>query len=234
MKVAIITGSSRGLGFSLCESLKGLGYRVFGLSRSNIAPEGCEAMKLDLGLTETLCSQMDKLWSSLDDQLLEEVVLVHNGAKLGPIAPLGKIEPSELETHLKINIVAPMMINNWFVKVTSGLKLRRVIVGISSGAARNGYAGWSAYCSSKAANLMMSQCLAKEEDSLEAWDYNPGVMETQMQEEIRKSSKENFPSIEKFINLHKSGGLKSTREVAEHLASLIIKKQESGALLSWS
>jgi NAD(P)-dependent dehydrogenase (short-subunit alcohol dehydrogenase family) len=63
------------------------------------------------------------------------------------------------------------------------------IVNISSGAATSALEGWSHYCSSKAAVLMLTRCLHKEfaDKGVRAVGLSPGTVATQMQVDIKAS-----------------------------------------------
>jgi len=97
-----------------------------------------------------------------------------------------------------------------------------VLVNISSGAARAGYAGWSAYCAAKAAVDLMTECVALEEREAElnAYSVAPGVIDTAMQEAIRACSADVFPSVEKFHELKRDNAFSTPEDIARKLLAL--------------
>jgi NAD(P)-dependent dehydrogenase (short-subunit alcohol dehydrogenase family) len=63
------------------------------------------------------------------------------------------------------------------------------IINLSSGAALRPLEGWSAYCAAKAGLAMLTRSLALEygEAGIRAFGFAPGVVDTDMQAEIRAS-----------------------------------------------
>lgn len=61
-----------------------------------------------------------------------------------------------------------------------------VIVNLSSGAAHRALEGWTAYCVGKAALAMLTNSLALETRA-RVYGFSPGVVDTEMQSEIRAS-----------------------------------------------
>ena len=97
-----------------------------------------------------------------------------------------------------------------------------VLVNISSGAGRNPYHGWGAYCAGKAAVDRMSECLALEEadSGLRVHSVAPGIIETGMQELIRATPRERFPMVDKFLKFKEDDLFSSPRFVADRLVEL--------------
>ena len=71
---------------------------------------------------------------------------------------------------------------------------------------------------------MMARTIALEQDSMEhkveTAVFNPGRIETDMQELIRELNKEDFPLVDDFIESEKDGRNQPTGEVAEKLVQL--------------
>jgi benzil reductase ((S)-benzoin forming) len=233
MKLAIITGHSKGLGQYLAEDLIQKGFNVWGLSRSNVKDrERLQSFSVDLSQPQVAIDLLEECWENLSDQRLESFVLVNNAALLAPINPVGKCSHAQTIDHISVNITAPLILSDWFIKKTQELDCPKQIITISSGAAKNAYASWSNYCCTKAAIEMMARVIEEEQKScsypVSAWSYNPGVMDTQMQGMIREQSEENFPMIKKFTDLHEQDALKDPGMVAKHLCQLIIETRKGG------
>ena len=70
-------------------------------------------------------------------------------------------------------------------------------------AANKAIASWSTYCASKSALDSITKVIAKEQhQKLRIVSVSPGVVATNMQEEIRNSNPKNFPLHQNFINYY--------------------------------
>jgi benzil reductase ((S)-benzoin forming) len=100
------------------------------------------------------------------------------------------------------------------------------IVNITSGAAEKPYVGWSMYGSQKATVNMFTRIVAKEiaETPVRILAISPGPFESPMQESLRQSKPEDFPAIHKFIDLHKSGKLPHSEQVAEIILDISLSQ----------
>lgn len=97
------------------------------------------------------------------------------------------------------------------------------------------YGGWGAYGASKAALNHLAMTLATEEPKVITISIRPGVVDTQMQREIRDtyaSSMQEKDSV-KFLTLHKEGGLLKPEKPGNVIAKLVLhgSKNLSGRFL---
>jgi NAD(P)-dependent dehydrogenase (short-subunit alcohol dehydrogenase family) len=147
---------------------------------------------------------------------------INNAGVLAPIAPLREIAPAAFREHIDINLTGVFLGSRCYVRHVRSHRAGGVLVNISSGAAWGGYAGWSAYCASKAGVALMTQCIALEEEGagLRAHAVAPGVVDTEMQALIRSSSAEDFPELERFLELKRDDGFNSIGFVADFILAL--------------
>ena len=96
------------------------------------------------------------------------------------------------------------------------------LVNISSGAALKGYASWGAYCASKAAVDRLTECalLEETESGLRAYSLAPGVIDTDMQTTIRSATVEQFPMVQKFLDLKAREAFNTPPYIAQKLLDL--------------
>lgn len=220
---AIVTGHTRGLGAALVEQLLARGISVLALSRSRNAtlaqrfPQTLEEVTLDLADPSDVAQ-----WTA-GDTLRRFVsgagsVLLFNNA--GTVQPIGAVEGQDVGAiagAVSLNVATPLMLAS-AVAQASGTANDRRIVHISSGAGRNAYAGWSIYCATKAALDHHARAVALDANrALRICSVAPGVVDTNMQAEIRGSDTGQFPMREKFDELKRNGQLTSPEECAARL-----------------
>lgn len=234
MKYYIVTGTSSGIGKALAHRLVSEKQKVFCISRKmNVAltkhadrqHTGLWYYQFNLAKTASIPGIMREIFSYIDPEIATGVALINNAGVVSPVAPSGKLDLSELENQVKVNLIAPMVLANEFIRQASDLKVQKTIVNLSSGAARNPYSGWSAYCSTKAGIDMLTRVIALEQQfvpwPVRIFSVAPGVVNTSMQDTLRQTSPEDFPKLDKFISLFESNELRDPDEVARQLLEMV-------------
>ncbi|RFU48693.1 SDR family oxidoreductase [Paraburkholderia sp. DHOC27] len=220
---AIVTGHTRGLGAALAEQLLARDIAVLGLSRTtNVAlagqfPQNLQQVELDLANSADVAHWLsgDTLSQFVDGA--NTVLLFNNAGTVQPIGPAEGQNVTAIATAVSLNVATPLMLAS-AVAATSVSATDRRIVHISSGAARNAYAGWSVYCATKAALDHHARAVALDANrALRICSLAPGVVDTDMQAQIRSSGKEQFPLREKFEELKRNGQLVSPEQCAAQL-----------------
>jgi NAD(P)-dependent dehydrogenase (short-subunit alcohol dehydrogenase family) len=146
-----------------------------------------------------------------------QVLLVNNAGLVSPIGPPGGQGAAAVMQAVALNVAAPLALADAWVAATAGVPDRR-IVHISSGAARNAYAGWSVYCATKAALDMHARAVQLDAVAgLRIESLAPGVVDTGMQAHIRATDASQFPLVGRFQGLHRDGALQSPSDVARRL-----------------
>jgi len=144
------------------------------------------------------------------------VGLVNNAAIGSALGPIEKIDPVEMARMGVVNWVAPTFLMGFFVsRVRQDVPLR--IVNVSTAGAVRAFAGLADYCGSKAALRMTAMSFALELDSDQRttpaprdtaiFSYEPGTVDTAMQEEARTKSLKDYPWGQMFRDLHSKGAL---------------------------
>lgn len=109
------------------------------------------------------------------------------------------------------------------------------ILNVGSGAARNVYEGWSAYCAGKAAADHWIRTVGAEQQRrgtrCRLLSVAPGVVATAMQEAIRATPERDFPQLARFRELHEDGDLRDPDQVAKELWALLDRDLENGAVV---
>lgn len=187
-KTALLTGSSRGLGFTLANFLAKQGYRLIIDARDGKALEEA-AHQLGKYGSKVVAIAGDVTEAAHRQALVEAAremgglhLLVNNASTLGesPLPALTDYPLESLRNVFETNVIAPLAL----VQETLPLlkEKRGLIVNISSDAAVGGYEGWGGYGSSKAALDLMTKTLAAElaNTGISAVSVDPGDMQTDM------------------------------------------------------
>jgi len=197
-RVAVITGASRGIGAGLAEAFAAEGLKL-GLCARSIEDSSSES-RLARSLDVRDRDAVDAFALEVTEKLGPIGLWINNAGILAPISMLRDVSSSEFEEHLGINVIGVVNGSRTYVNHVRKTGGPGVLVNISSGAGRHGYAGWSAYCAGKAAVDRLSECIAIEEadSNLRVHAVAPGVIDTDMQALIRKTPVEHFPMVQRL------------------------------------
>jgi NAD(P)-dependent dehydrogenase (short-subunit alcohol dehydrogenase family) len=220
-KVAVITGASRGLGAGLAKDFLARGMRLGLCARG--------AMPLEDG-PDVLTSSFDISDGAAVAAFAAAVLArfghidlwINNAAILGPVVKARDLDPAALYASLDVNLLGVLYGSQAFVRHLESREGEGVLLNISSGAAYSGVAGWAAYCIGKAAVDRLSETLQLEEEhnGLHCWSVAPGMIDTEMQAEIRSADKGVFPKVEQFREYKEQGLFNSIGFVSEHLLAM--------------
>ena len=224
MKHYFITGTSRGIGKSIAETLlENENVRVTGISRtSSIKHKNYSHITTNLGDindTESI------FFPTIENA--EEIVLINNAGVISEILRVGKLKNTSVVNDYNVNIVSPSILMNNFIKKYQKYNNKRMILNVSSGAGKYSIDAWGVYCASKSAldmfseNIKLEQSFYPEENKIKVFSVAPGVIDTQMQDQIRNTSKEDFSNVEKFITLKENNELASPKETADLLLKIV-------------
>ncbi|WP_207435679.1 SDR family NAD(P)-dependent oxidoreductase [Sabulibacter ruber] len=230
MRYYIITGASRGLGKAMAEALlQDEQNCVLGVSRnSTITHPRYRHQPLDFSDIAGVEHNLHKVFAQLPDA--QKIVLVNNAGVIGEIGYIGQSQNEHFEYVFDVNVIVPAMFMNMFLQSYQHRQdCDRMIVNISSGAGQKAKDGWAAYCASKAALDMLSQTAQLEQEQLgtgvKVFSVAPGIIDTDMQEQIREADVEQFRSVQQFRDYKTQGALASPEEAAQKIIRLINEPQ---------
>ncbi|MDB5952022.1 MAG: family oxidoreductase, partial [Massilia sp.] len=225
---AILTGHTKGLGAAIASELLGRGIAVLGLARG-AAPElaarypaALEQVELDLADGAALAAWIagGALARAIDG--CATVLLINNAGTVQPVGALAIQDPVVVARACAVNIAAPLMLAG-AVAQARALRTECRILHVSSGAGHTAYPGWSVYCATKAALDRHAEAVAQDgDDKVRCVSLAPGVIDTGMQGEIRASSAEAFPMLERFIALKEDGGLQSAERTGADIVAYLL------------
>lgn len=188
-RVALVTGASRGIGYAAALKLAEAGAHIVAVARTvgglealddAVKARGGQATLVPLDLTDF--EGVDRLGAALFERFGRLDVLIGNAGMLGPLTPVGHIDPKQFAKVFDVNVTA-----NWRLIRSMDLLLRRAeaarVVFVSSGAASSCRAYWGAYSASKAALDALVRCYAEETANptqIRVNLFNPGATRTAM------------------------------------------------------
>ena len=229
-KAYIVTGTTRGIGKALADEIIARGHPLFSISR---APESRDGVgrnyTCDLRFADHVEQVMRRVLNDIPYGDCRKIILINNAGVLKPIKFIAQLSSEEINSHLHVNLMAPFLLLALFSKATRDFNGERRAINITSGAGRHPYAGWSLYCATKAAMDMMTRCAALENrahaNPLHIAAVAPGVVDTDMQNDIQQADSGAFPQRPKFIQLRESGSLPSAQKVAQLILDLDAAEQ---------
>lgn len=231
----IITGGSKGLGLSLAEQLSQNEQFVAVIARSKASSsklaKGLKNFAVDLSETLNFDSLVEEVFSQFDLSQINKAILVNNAGMIEPVANVESLNSQEVFSNVAVNLSAPMSLTSSFLKLSTQNKLKRVVVNVSSGVAKSPIIGWAAYSAAKAGLENFSQNLINEfaeDEKTRIINFNPGVIDTGMQKQIRSSRVEDFPDVEKFKSFKEDRVLRSPDVVASALISVLVEEKLTG------
>jgi len=236
----IITGTSRGIGEALARRLMSPENVLFCISRTKNPILHTEAkvkgvaltdIELDLSDSAKVVDVMHNICRRLPEgSEVENITLINNAGTIHPIRPIGS-EPANdaLINSVTVNLLAAMQVTDHFVRATESWSCPRRVINLSSGASTRPVQGWSAYCSAKAGLRMYAHCLAEEQkgraNPVRIVSFAPGVVNTEMQAEIRSSDPASFPELQKFQDYASQDQLLDPFKVAKKMIELLNSPQ---------
>lgn len=234
MNYYMITGASRGLGEALANALLEPGNTIICISRSRnerLIHRAAERKvdlsyeTFDLNQVDEIESMVTRLLSNIDKTTIGSIALINNAGILAPIKPIERCTSGEIIKNTLVNLTAPMVLSAAFASFVSDLQVRKQIINLSSGAGKKPYHGWGNYCSAKAGIDMFTRCFGLEQSRNEypvrIVSLSPGIIDTEMQQEIRMRSREDFQDLDRFISFKEEGKLQAPETVARCIIDLM-------------
>jgi NAD(P)-dependent dehydrogenase (short-subunit alcohol dehydrogenase family) len=187
-RIALITGASRGIGYATALALAKAGAHVIAVARTvggleelddAIGAAGGTTTLVPLDLTDT--DGIVRLAQALNERYQRLDVLVGNGGVLGPVSPLGHVEPKAWDEVMAVNVTANFHLIRAMDPLLHSSEAGRAVF-VTSGAATNNRAYRGPYSISKAALNALARTYAAETvtTNVRVNLLNPGPTRTRM------------------------------------------------------
>jgi NAD(P)-dependent dehydrogenase (short-subunit alcohol dehydrogenase family) len=192
-RVAIITGGGRGLGRSVALAFGKEGAKVVVAARTreeieHVAEELRSLRKDAIAIPADVSSedQVNQMVRKALEAYGTIDILVNNAGARGPIAPIHEIPLGEWEQTLRVNLTAAFLCTKAVIPVMIKKKEGKIINVATTMTPRPNL---TPYMVAKAGLIHLTKQLSRELKgyNIQVNALHPGVMDTQMQEEIRKA-----------------------------------------------
>lgn len=224
LPVTIVTGASRGLGLALAQQLRQRGHRLLTLQRQPAAALAAatgaplEQWSVDLADPLPVARRLRDWIAGLARAEVASLTLVNNAALLVEPGPLAGADLDTVSRAARASLEAPLLLTAAFLEAGAGLGVPRKVLQISSGLGRHAMAGSAVYCAVKAGLDHATRSLALEEarrpSGARVCSLAPGIIDTDMQVQLRGGDPSAFPEQARFASYKAEGRLDSPDSAA--------------------
>lgn len=225
--LTILTGASRGMGAAMAEQLIDQGHALVCIARkTNPALQARSAAKgtrlaqweHDLAAPAAVAERLRAFLAQTEQATLASLTLINNAGVVSRLGPVQDADAADLINALRVGLEAPALLCAAFLRATDAWSVPRRILNISSGLGRRAMAGGASYCAAKAGLDHFSRSVALDEarkpQGARICSLAPGVIDTDMQTQLRGGDAERFPDAQNFVALKEGGKLWSPQEAA--------------------
>ena len=153
--------------------------------------------------------------------------LINNAGVIPRIGPLSQADAQDLAQALRVGLEAPMQLCAAFLAATDRWTQPRWVLNISSGLGRSAMASQAGYCAAKAGMDHFTRCMALDEalkpHGAKVCSLAPGVIDTDMQVQLRGAASGAFPDQAKFAQLKEKGLLSSASQAASQVLAYLAR-----------
>lgn len=177
MKSAIITGVSSGIGLTIAKKVLTLGYKVYGLSRTESIElkqnDNFQFLECDLRDSKQLRKKIDEI-----QKLDKNIHILVNNAGFGLIGLHEELDYLKLEEIIQVNLTAPILITRLLLRQIK--QNQGTIINISSVTAKKSSPLACAYSAAKAGLTQFGKSLFDEvrKSGVKVCNIHPDVTKT--------------------------------------------------------
>ena len=238
--LTILTGASRGMGAAMAEQLLQPGRVLLCIARrehpqlaAQAVATGATLTQWTLDLAEPLpaAARLEAWLLAFDTETFDSATLINNAAAIPRIGPLEAADAAELSSALRVGLEAPLLLTAAFLGATAAWRARQLggckVLNISSGLGRFAMASQASYCAVKAGldhfsrSVALDQAAAKHPARIVS--LAPGVIDTDMQTQLRAGDPASFPDHDRFMQLKAAGQLDSPAAAAAKVLGFLAR-----------
>jgi benzil reductase ((S)-benzoin forming) len=215
------------MGLAMARQLLAAGHSVIGLSRqinptldADAAAKGATLQQwpVDLADAPAAAAQLATWLREQAPDAFASATLINNAGVIPRIGPLSDANATDLARALRVGLEAPMALAAAFLGATAHWRGPRKVLNISSGLGRRAMASQAAYCAAKAGMDHFTRCLALDEalkpHGAKVCSLAPGVIETDMQVQLRGADAAAFPDRAAVTGMKEQGQLATPENAA--------------------
>lgn len=254
MQCLILTGASRGLGAALARCLPQAGDWLITLERQPDALLQAWAQQHHVVLRQHRCDLSEPSGQAANgpDAIITNtvaslpadctrIVLVNNAGRVQPIGMSEHRTAAEVARAINLNLTTVIVSCDALINAVrrryAGQQAPDVrILNVSSGAGRRAASGWAVYCATKAGLDNFSASLAldlqHQGQQIRVESMAPGIVDTDMQAEIRAQDESQHPSVEMFRAFKRDGALASAEQTAAKMAQHLMSDAFGNTVLT--
>ena len=230
----ILTGASRGMGLAMAKQLIARDHVLLCIARQKslelqelAVAKDAILVQWSQDLAEPLVAA-DRLEEWLTDSEpagLSSATLINNAGMIPAVAPIERLDALEVAATMRVGLEAPILLTSAFLRATAKWSAQRRVLNISSGLGRRAMASQAVYCAAKAGLDHFSRCVALEQEAKEngarICSLAPGVIDTDMQNQLRNADEALFADRDSFIGLKQQGQLATPQEAAARVLAYL-------------
>ena len=232
----ILTGGSRGMGAAMAEQLLHAEHLLVSIARQSNPALAEQALKSgaqlvqwqhDLAAPESVALKLEVFLELIAPTDVHSAALINNAGVVSQLGPVQDTASGDLANALRVGLEAPVVLTAAFLRATAHWSCPKRVLNISSGLGRRAMAGSASYCAAKAGLDHFSRAVALDEarkpSGARVCSLAPGVIDTDMQTQLRNSNLARFPDGQNFIALKESGQLWSAPVAAAKVLAFLAR-----------
>ena len=233
--LTILTGGSRGMGLAMGQQLLAQGHHLLSIARKTSTslaasasnPDQLLQWEQDLAQSAAATQRLATWLGTLNSSDWASINLINNAGVIPQIAPLSQVPAADMINAMRVGLEAPMALTGAFLGATEDWNVPRKVLNISSGLGRRAMASQASYCTAKAGMDQFSSCVALEEaakpNGARIVSLAPGVIDTDMQVQLRSAASGDFPDVQRFAGMHANGQLTSADDAAARVLAWLAR-----------